>query len=425
MAGNNLFRQETFQQISSPDNLDEIMVVTSARSWILLATATFLLASTLAYGFLGRIPNLIPGQGMLLQGGEIVPIQHDVQGIVTEIHVKTGQQVEEKDLLLTVHRPDLENRVSEAQLQLHLAKTQNETLLAMETQQQEEQEKDHNAQMVSYQELETLTDKNFQNDQQTLATQKKMFEQELITKTEVLAAEEKVAATRGQLVHFKEQITQLKQSLFDLKNQLQVKQLQRHENIQKLELSLEQARARLDYGSRVHSPFAGRILETEILVGSQVSPASILFKLERGVQPSKPFVGSFYVGAEEVKKLIPGIRVQVFPGGVDSNIHGYLVGKVVEVSEIPVSRQTVENVLGEETLAQQVIQKLGAPYQVHLDFEFDPSTTSGYRWSSRKGPPIRLQSGTLCQAKFEVDSKRPISLVLSWVRQLLGSPDGE
>ena len=423
MSGSDLLGSESTQQVTSPENLDQVMVVTSARRWILLATAAFLLASAIAYGFLGRIPNLVSGQGMLLHGGDIVSIQNNVQGIVTEIHVRAGESVEKDQLVLTVHRPDLEDHVAEIQLQLDLANMENTTLLAVENQQLERQEKAHASQAASYQEMVTLTARNLENDETKLAHERELFEKKLVSEDDIFASESKVSATRGALIGQKQKIADLDRNLFDLKNQIASKQAEREVNIKKLELSLEQAHSHLDHGSRVHTPFSGRLLEVDVLPGQQVSPASTLFKLERSPMEGSPLIGSFFVSADHATNLVPGLRTQVFPAGVDSDIHGYLIAEVVRVSDFPVSKQRVLNAVGDETVAAEVTHGLGVPYLVDLRFLQDRSTTSGYRWSSRKGPPVLMQPGTLCKAKYEVDSRRPISLLLSWVRDLLGAPN--
>jgi HlyD family secretion protein len=57
---------------------------------------------------------------------------------------------------------------------------------------------------------------------------------------------------------------------------------------------------------------------------------------------------------------------------------------------------------------------------VHADLVVDPSTVSGYRWSSSKGPPLKIQSGTLATGNIEVATKRPIEMVIPLMRKYTG-----
>jgi HlyD family secretion protein len=54
-----------------------------------------------------------------------------------------------------------------------------------------------------------------------------------------------------------------------------------------------------------------------------------------------------------------------------------------------------------------------------IDLYTDPATPSGYRWSSSRGPDIRLNSGTLVSADIEVRSLPILTLAIPQIRQLL------
>ena len=45
---------------------------------------------------------------------------------------------------------------------------------------------------------------------------------------------------------------------------------------------------------------------------------------------------------------------------------------------------------------------------------------SGYEWSTAEGGPVRIASGTLCNAEIVVQVQRPLSLVLPSFRKSLG-----
>ena len=61
-----------------------------------------------------------------------------------------------------------------------------------------------------------------------------------------------------------------------------------------------------------------------------------------------------------------------------------------------------------------------APFEVYADLRLDPSTMSGYVWSSSDGPPLDIQTGTMCQALITVEVRRPIELVLPILRKFAG-----
>ena len=67
-----------------------------------------------------------------------------------------------------------------------------------------------------------------------------------------------------------------------------------------------------------------------------------------------------------------------------------------------------------------VIDKGGAPYAAKVALERDPSTFSLYRWTSGKGPPMLLSSGTMTRAEVTTREQRPIDLVIPLTKRLTG-----
>ena len=72
---------------------------------------------------------------------------------------------------------------------------------------------------------------------------------------------------------------------------------------------------------------------------------------------------------------------------------------------------------------QQLIQELtgkSAPIEVRVQLIPDPSTPSGFKWSSSEGPPMKVFSGTICSGNVTVETKKPISSGLPPMRQTVG-----
>ena len=50
--------------------------------------------------------------------------------------------------------------------------------------------------------------------------------------------------------------------------------------------------------------------------------------------------------------------------------------------------------------------------QIIVDLETDPNTFSGFKWSNKKGPPMKIHPGQLSAAYVNVKVKAPIDYVL-------------
>jgi HlyD family secretion protein len=96
-----------------------------------------------------------------------------------------------------------------------------------------------------------------------------------------------------------------------------------------------------------------------------------------------------------------------------------MIGTVASISEFPVTPEGMAAVLHNEALAKRFSGK-GAPYAVVVQLQRDTKAASGYRWSSGKGPPIRLSTGTLVRAEVTTREQPPVDLVVPIMRRLSG-----
>jgi hypothetical protein len=62
-----LFRQEALEQISSVEQLDQLIQIVNLKDWIPLASVGFLVAIALIWSVFGRIPTTVSAKGLLLQ----------------------------------------------------------------------------------------------------------------------------------------------------------------------------------------------------------------------------------------------------------------------------------------------------------------------------------------------------------------------
>ena len=58
--------------------------------------------------------------------------------------------------------------------------------------------------------------------------------------------------------------------------------------------------------------------------------------------------------------------------------------------------------------------------QVYGDLELDSTTPSGYKWSSSKGPHLKISSGTTTVVRVKVEERAPITFVLPILRSTSG-----
>jgi HlyD family secretion protein len=91
---------------------------------------------------------------------------------------------------------------------------------------------------------------------------------------------------------------------------------------------------------------------------------------------------------------------------------------VVSVSEYPATSQGMLHTLGNEELVKAIAAQ-GASIELLIDLSVDDSTQSGFKWSSPQGPPVKINSGTLCYGSVKVREQRPFSLVIPALKKAL------
>jgi HlyD family secretion protein len=62
----------------------------------------------------------------------------------------------------------------------------------------------------------------------------------------------------------------------------------------------------------------------------------------------------------------------------------------------------------------------GAYIEVRAELEMDPATKSGYRWSSSRGPDMKITSGLTHATRVTIEGRAPITYLLPILRELTG-----
>ena len=105
------------------------------------------------------------------------------------------------------------------------------------------------------------------------------------------------------------------------------------------------------------------------------------------------------------------MNIGIIPSTVKREEYGYIQGIVTEVSDFPVTEAYMSTVL-KNSMLTRTFSQIQNPVEVRASIIPDPTTPSGYKWSSSKGPNKRMSPGIMCSSTITVDGKRPIELVV-------------
>lgn len=375
-----LFRQAALDKLASPERLDELMRVTSPMGWVALVALGVAILVAVIWSFTGEITTKVDGQGILLRGEAVLDVTASTEGRLVAIDVGVGDVVRKGQEVARIEQPTLELQLRNKQRELATLRAQDaEQLGAIDS-----INAGRRKQIDELRKEATVLDGLIKDGLATLA-QKRQTEAQIAGLEQEIATSRAINAGRtNQVAGVQDEMTQLERTLSDRQ--------------------------------KVLSPYTGRVLELMLDPGNLVTPGSRLLTLETLEAPVDAVI---YIPAQEGKKVRQGMRARVSPTTVRVEEYGYIVAKVKSVADFPATPEGLERTLRNRTLAQTLSGR-GAPLEVVVRLAVDPRTPSGYRWSSSKGPPVQVFTGTMCSASVEVAKKRPAEYVLPFLKQLLG-----
>jgi HlyD family secretion protein len=411
-----IFRKVALERLSSPEQLDQLMQVTDPKGWLALCALGTLLAAGLAWGVWGAIPTEAAGDGILLRRGGVSDLVATGSGPVQEVLVAVGDVIAKGQPVATIHQEGLLRQIRDAKAKQASLEAEYRELLRFAGEQKRLQGQDREQQRSNLQRSIGTLEKDIALLNEKLGDEQKLLADGLITKQTLLATQQSLNEKRDQLAAQRLELNGLELKRLEAEQQLQQQIETRQTALRDLAFDLRELNAKLAENVNVLAPQAGRVLEILADRGAVVSPGTPILSLE---VLSEELEAVLFVPASEGKRVRPGMRVLVSPSTVKREEYGALLGKVTSAAAFPATARGMNRLLGNEALTNKLLEK-GPLIQVNVALERDPSTPTGYRWSSSRGPRLEISSGTLASGDVVVREERPISLVIPTLREKLG-----
>lgn len=93
MRQSSVFRKVALERLASPEQLDALLTVAGARSWLVLAAMIILLATAVYWGIMGSIPVHVTAPTILHNSGGIQRIITTKSGQLTALYIKAGDTI--------------------------------------------------------------------------------------------------------------------------------------------------------------------------------------------------------------------------------------------------------------------------------------------------------------------------------------------
>jgi HlyD family secretion protein len=204
----------------------------------------------------------------------------------------------------------------------------------------------------------------------------------------------------------------LAQENFDTKNQ-------RNKEIQEVNREIVRLEQQITQNSRILSSQDGCVLELTATLGQVVQPGTRLGNLRTGSGNDAPSMIAYFP-IKDGKQINSGMSIAITPDTVQRERFGGILGKVMTVSPLPVTKEGATSLIGNPEVAMNLIGQNGAAIQVNADLIKDSSTISGYKWSSSKGPESEITTGTTTSVRVTIEQRAPITFVLPILKEFVG-----
>lgn len=411
-----IFRQIAIERLSSPEQLDRLITLASPVGWTAVLAIVALLSAIVVWGFVGQIPTRVAGAGILVsRGGQVFDAMAPASGTLTTVAA----------IGATVNKGDVVATLDDAQIQQDLRHAR--SVLQEQQQQLKEVTARYDREIAARLKVDEQRRSNL-NDTIRFAEQRRAFYAgELVTDQPVA---QKGFLTRRYLQETRQLMETAEQDRERARNELlrvaaeELDQTGRRDQdvsrqegaVNAARRTVEEAEIRLAQNTRIVSPISGHVTEIKAAVGTVVAPGHPVVSIEKAGNGLELVL---YIPPQQGKNVARGMEVRVEPATVKKEEYGTLRGRVLDVSEFPISPAGMLAVLGNPELVK-LFSAQGAPYAARVRLFRDAASPNGYQWSTGKGPPIAISAGTTATGEVTVHSQAPITLVLPLLREKTG-----
>ena len=412
-----MFRKSSLERLSSPEEIDQLMHITSARQWLALAAVFVLLISACVWGYASAVATTVAGQGAIVRRGGVRNVVTSGAGLLSDLSVHVGDHVHARQVIARVEQPAALERVRLARLALEEGQRERENAYRINADQSRLQLaalslRDQNA----HEQIARLKDQ-VKLGQEQIAVQEGLQQKGLVTRHQVIESRQQLASLETEIANREADINQRQSDRFGVEKKPLEQDESWKQKILELQAALDAAEKESEIESLVVSPYEGDVIEIKAYAGERVDVQTPVLSVQPSVNDLEVVA---YIPSLRAKEVRSGMEVQISPSIVKREEYGFIRGRVLEVGAFPATRAALMRNFENENL---ITAFAGDSPVTELQVEMtpDPATMSGFRWSSSKGPPILLSGGMLCNLQIVTLRQHPVQLLLPFLRQQVGA----
>ena len=107
----NIYRKSMLERMSSPEQLDKMIVITSPSFWLALAGGALMIVVALIWAVAGRLPVKVEATGICVPNQKAYTLASESGGMVASIEVEVGDTVEKGQVLAKLDGDAVQQKV--------------------------------------------------------------------------------------------------------------------------------------------------------------------------------------------------------------------------------------------------------------------------------------------------------------------------
>jgi HlyD family secretion protein len=411
-----IFRQVSLDRLSSPEQLDQLLVVTGARTWAALTAVLILLTAVTVWGFEGRVATTAAGTGVIVRQGGVLNIVTNGSGVLTIIAVKPGESVKANQVIATIAQPALLQQIALLEKAREEAVINHDQNLKNDTDAARLKEAANSREHANIEAQISELQEHSKLIIQQIGVEQELFAKGLVTNQQVLDMKQKLVSLNDDIATANAHLKQLDAERFMIAAQPEQNNVEGQTRVTELDRQIAAANQRLDLSRNVISPYDGEVLEVKVSPGSTVAEAQPIVS----VQPRQESLEVLaYVPSLLAKDLRVGMDAEVSPSNVKREEYGFIRGHLEYVADFPATDAAIMRNFENDALVH-ALSESGPVTEIRAVLTKNAATVSGFAWSTSNGPNMMITSGTICRVDIVTRREKPISLVFPYLRSKLG-----
>ena len=413
-----IFRERAVDSASSPESINRVAPIVSARLWVLLAGAGAVVATFTAWGFFGSIPLTVRGTGILIEGSMVVAAEAPADGRIGDLLAKPGDRVEQGQVLAVVANPLLEAQRIDAENAAARLREQDANITAAE-------DVASAAFTVSMNVRDSECRRRIDRAaaialdfSKAVEVKRDLVRQGLLAESELLTIANATLEIERSLSEARSELLRIQADRTEASIRRQQDRQRRENGISDADAVVGQLAARMSAERNVIAPRPGKLVQLTRSPGDVVHKGNTVAIISDAGDGRLRCYAFFPL--TEGKRVQKDMHAHVEPSIADRERFGVISSVVRDVEPVVGTRDSFLRIMNSPEVAQDIERRYGGTVSAVIDLEVDAASPTGLRWTGGVGYPKQLTPGTLCDVDVVTEDVAPISLLVPWLKQAFG-----